>query len=87
MQCFLYILRSETSGKLYIGQTNNLTHRLLLHNSNQVTSTRNKGPWTIIYSKECLDRSEAMKYESKFKKWKNRQRILDWIKRQTSQSG
>jgi predicted GIY-YIG superfamily endonuclease len=45
---FVYILRSETSGKLYIGQTNNMDRRLRehnepLHNVRKHTS-RNKGP-------------------------------------------
>jgi putative endonuclease len=78
-----YILKSNSTGKLYIGQTNNLSERLSLHNSNQVLSTKNKGPWELIFYKEFPDRSNAMKLETKLKKWKNKERIMRWIEKQT----
>ncbi|MBZ0201863.1 MAG: GIY-YIG nuclease family protein [Ignavibacteria bacterium] len=33
MNYYTYIIQSESTGKLYIGQTNNLHNRLLQHNS------------------------------------------------------
>jgi putative endonuclease len=81
---YTYILKSSSSGKLYIGQTNNLSERLSLHNSNQVLSTKNKGPWELIFYEEFSNRSDAMKLETKLKKWKNRDRIIRWIEIQTS---
>jgi putative endonuclease len=83
MKYFTYIIQSLSSGKLYIGQTKDLSKRLTLHNSNQVLSTKHNGPWKIIYFREFNQRMEAMMLENKLKKWKNRERILSWINKQT----
>jgi len=74
-----YILQSETTNKLYIGQTNDLEDRLFRHNSNQSKSTKNKGPWKLIFSIEFNSRSEAVLLERKLKAFKNTSRILKWI--------
>ena len=71
MPFYTYILRSEKTGKLYIGQTGNLEKRILLHNSNQVISTRNKGPWSILFYKESATRSESVKLELMLKSFRN----------------
>jgi putative endonuclease len=75
MPYYTYILQSIKNERLYIGQTANVEKRLSLHNSNQVLSTKNKGPWKLIYYKEFFNRSECMKLELKLKSWKNRDRI------------
>lgn len=72
---FAYILQNE-SGKIYIGQTNDLGERLRRHNSNQCCSTKNRGLWSIIYSEKFCTRSEAMKKERFLKSGKGR----EWIK-------
>jgi putative endonuclease len=46
---YLYILESEVSGRLYIGQTNDLQDRLHRHNSNENLATKNKGPWKVLF--------------------------------------
>ncbi|MBE2281607.1 MAG: GIY-YIG nuclease family protein [Ignavibacteriaceae bacterium] len=79
MKFYTYILQSEISGKLYIGQTHDLEDRLFRHNSNQSLSTKNKGPWKLIFSKEYSSRSEAVLLEKKLKAFKNTTRILRWI--------
>ena len=77
---YTYILQSEPSGKLYIGQTNHLESRVNLHNSNKNFSTKNKGPWKLLYSKEFETRSEAMNFEKKLKSIKNKEYLLEKIK-------
>jgi putative endonuclease len=74
---FTYILKSVKSGKLYIGHTNNIERRLLEHNSNQSKSTKNKGPWELIYSKEFPSNSEAILLEIKLKNFKNKNYLLN----------
>ena len=75
----VYILESQSNGRLYIGFTNNLDRRIGEHNAKQTKSTRNKGPWNILYAREGLTKPEAMLLEQKLKKWKNRKRVLSWI--------
>ena len=72
-----YILKSEKSKRLYIGHSENIERRLLEHNTNQSKSTRNKGPWEIIFTKEFESRSEAVKFELKLKSIKNKNYLLN----------
>ncbi len=76
---YLYILISETSGRLYIGQTNDLEDRISRHNSNQNLATKNKGPWKLLFQKQFELRSQAVQLEKKLKSWKNPAKIKQWI--------
>jgi len=82
---YLYILQSESSGRYYIGQTDNLERRLSEHNSSSCTSTKTtkrfSGPWDLIYSEEYKTRSEAMARERAIKSWKSREAIKRLIDR------
>ncbi|MBS1595822.1 MAG: GIY-YIG nuclease family protein [Bacteroidetes bacterium] len=44
MSFYVYILESATTGRLYIGQTNDLSDRLVRHNSGRNKYTAGKGP-------------------------------------------
>jgi putative endonuclease len=85
MKFSVYILRSERSGRLYIGQTNDIERRLVEHESGVTASTRGKGPWELLHSKEFSTRHDAMSFEHKLKSWKSRTRILEWIQREKVQ--
>ena len=67
---FSYVLEND-SGNIYIGQTNNIPARLIRHNNNQVKSTKYKGPWKIIHSKNFATRQESIQYETYLKSLKN----------------
>jgi len=77
---FVYILESESSGRLYIGQTDDPKKRLDDHNRGASPYTKGKGPWKRIYLKEISTRSEALVLEKKLKSWKNPKRIKAMIK-------
>ncbi len=67
MSYWVYILQSESTGKLYTGQTSDIRARTSRHNSDGQVKTRytykHKGPWSLIHSEEHETRSEAMKRE------------------------
>ncbi|NOS85373.1 MAG: GIY-YIG nuclease family protein [Ignavibacteria bacterium] len=79
MNYYTYIIQSESTKRLYIGQTNNIHNRLLQHNSDISPSTKNKGPWKILFAKGFESRTEAILLEKKLKSFKNKQRVLRWI--------
>ena len=56
---YVYILQSEIDKSLYIGYTPDLRQRLPKHNKKQVTSTKNKAPWKLIYYEAYLERKDA----------------------------
>ena len=76
----LYILQSKKNGSFYIGATENLPRRLQEHNTGNTLSTRNKGPWQIVFVQEYYTITEAKKIEIKLKKTKSRKIIERIIK-------
>ena len=63
----VYVLRSGTTGRRYIGQTACLQRRLAehadrSHNRRKYTS-RQKGPWELIHRETYETRAEAMRRE------------------------
>lgn len=76
---YTYIIQSETAQNLYIGQTNCLKARIERHNSDKNFTTKNKGPWKLLYKKEFKTRSEAMKHEKELKSIKNKEYIINNI--------
>jgi putative endonuclease len=75
MPYYTYILESQSTGKLYIGQTNNLSDRLERHNSGRNKYTKGKGPWILLYSVTFETRAEAVTLEGQLKSWKSPARV------------
>ena len=67
-----YILQSQNSGRYYIGHTENIPKRLLRHNNGQVSATRNKGPWVLVYFENFNSRIEANQRELEIKSMKSK---------------
>lgn len=80
----VYVLKSESFGKIYIGQTNDINKRLAEHNNPEYQLTkytkRNKGPWIIIYFENYDNRINALKREKQLKSAKGREFIHNLIK-------
>ena len=77
MPYHVYVLVSETTGKTYVGQTQDLTRRLEEHNDPDCVGTlhtkRHVGPWRLLYSESCSTRSAAMKREKQLKSGSGRE--------------
>ncbi|WP_397546319.1 GIY-YIG nuclease family protein [Rhodothermus marinus] len=80
MPFFTYVLQSKTTGRLYIGHTQNLQRRLHEHNAGQTRSTRNRGPWQLIFARSFNTRAEAVRFERQLKRLKNPQRVLEFLR-------
>jgi putative endonuclease len=80
---YMYILQSETTGKFYIGSTQDIEARLKQHNEinrgKKKSTHRLKGPWFLAYSEEFETRSEAMRREKQLKSWKSHRSIQELI--------
>ncbi|MDX2245558.1 MAG: GIY-YIG nuclease family protein [Bacteroidia bacterium] len=64
---YTYILRSTSNGRHYYGQTQNLQNRLERHQTGKEKSTKNRGPWELIYYETFETRALAMHREKFFK--------------------
>ena len=77
-----YILRSQSTGRFYVGHTENRGTRVVEHNNNRTMSIKNRGPWVLVYSEEYATRSEASQRERQIKKMKSHR----WIEQVTRAS-
>ncbi len=71
MVYYLYILHSESIDKYYTGVSHDPATRVQYHNSFNKGWTRRGRPWTIVFSKEFLSKSEALKAERYVKQQKS----------------
>ena len=64
---YVYVLVSETTGKRYVGQTNDLPRRVAEHNdpthNPRKHTSRNAGPWRLVHHERFPTRPEAMRRE------------------------
>ncbi|WP_293695815.1 GIY-YIG nuclease family protein [uncultured Phascolarctobacterium sp.] len=75
MAAFVYMLRCK-DGSLYTGWTNNLEHRLAMHNSGRGAKyTRGRGPLALVYSEELPDKEAALRRECAIKKLRREQKL------------
>jgi putative endonuclease len=70
----LYILRSRSSGRYYVGATNDLIARLAQHNTPEMNPsrwTRSRGPWEMVFHKKYVSAHSALLAERYVKKMKS----------------
>jgi len=72
MAFWVYILMSQSTGRFYCGQTDDIEKRIQQHNDPENTFTkttsRHKGPWKLVHKIQCTNRTEAIRLERKIKK-------------------
>jgi putative endonuclease len=64
---YTYVLRSKIDNNLYIGWTDNLEKRLILHNNGKVAPTKSRIPLDLIYFEGCKSKKRAISREKQFK--------------------
>jgi putative endonuclease len=82
----VYILRSESSKRFYIGCAEQPEARLAEHQRGQTISTRGRGPWTLVYQEQFDTLAEARRRERQLKSWKSHRSIQDLINASMKQS-
>ena len=68
MSCYLYILSSKVVSRRYIGIADDITKRVIRHNSGAVRSTKPYRPWEVVYKEVFPDKITARKREVYLKK-------------------
>jgi len=70
MPYFVYMILTKQKDNFtsYVGYTNDLTKRLLLHNNSRGAKFTKGRKWKLIYYKKYSTKSNAMKGEYKLKK-------------------
>jgi putative endonuclease len=75
MPCNVYVLRSETTGRYYVGSAEHIDNRVIEHNAGRVSSTRSYRPWVLVYHETFASRADATRREREIKRMKSRR----WI--------
>jgi putative endonuclease len=72
---YVYVLLNPKN-EIYVGQTDDLTHRHDQHNDPEFLGTlhtkRRSGPWHLIHAESLATRAEAMKREKQLKSSRGR---------------
>ena len=70
MNYYVYVIRSDNKSRVitYVGYTNNLKKRLMLHNNGKGAKFTRGRLWKIIYSEKFDTKNEAKSRESYIKK-------------------
>jgi putative endonuclease len=84
---YTYVIQSEKDGRFYTGFTKDLRHRLNEHNSGKVTSTKNRGPFSLIYYEACLNEQDATAREKYLKTGMGKRYLKNRLKRFLSLTG
>ena len=66
----MYILKSLKDDRYYIGSTEDVSKRLLYHNQGRQRSTKNRIPFTLVYTEKHPDKLAALRREKTIKHYK-----------------
>jgi putative endonuclease len=64
---YVYILKSLTAGRLYVGTSDDVARRLREHNQGLSRSTKPWRPWQLVYQERHGDVSSARRREWQLK--------------------
>ncbi len=78
---YIYVIRSEKSGRLYTGCTSDLRKRLAEHNDGKSTYTGARGPYELIYYEACLNENDAFAREKYLKSGMGKRYLKNRMKR------
>lgn len=67
MSYFVYVLRSEKTGRRYVSSCEDLNDRLARHNAGHSKATKHGVPWILIHSESFDSRAAAVQRELYFK--------------------
>lgn len=65
---YVYLLKSKKDGDFYLGSTNDLKKRIREHNQGQVSSTKPRKPFILLYYEAYLNEEDARVREYNLKK-------------------
>ena len=78
---YTYLLLSKKDHKLYTGYTGDLRNRFKEHNSGRNFSTKNRGPFDLIYYEACMDEEDAQAREKFLKSGPGKRYLKNRLKR------
>ena len=71
----VYVLKSQKTGRRYVGSCENLETRVRRHNLGHSKATRHGVPWTLVYSETFSNRADAARRERYYKSGRGRDEL------------
>jgi putative endonuclease len=71
----VYILRSTTTGRRYVGSCENVDERIRRHNLGHSKATRHGIPWILVHTEALPTRAEAAGKERYYKSGRGRDEL------------
>ena len=70
MVFYVYLIKTlnDHYKKSYVGYTNNLKNRILMHNSNKGAKSTKGYKWELVYKKKFFSKQKALSFEYKLKR-------------------
>ena len=79
---YVYAIKSQLNGRIYVGQTKDIEERLDSHNKGKAKSTKGQKPWELFAVQSVDSREQATWIEKRIKnshgtrlKWLKQHRI------------
>ena len=70
-----YVLKSQKTGRRYVGSCENLEMRIRRYNLGHSKATRHGEPWTLLHSETFSNRADATRRERYYKSGRGRDEI------------
>lgn len=84
---YTYVIQSQKDGKWYTGATRDLRKHFKRHNNNEVTITKGRGPFALIYYEARHNEQNAFAREKFLKSGPGKQYLKKRLKRFLSLTG
>lgn len=84
---YVYVLKSKKDGHWYTGSTRDLRKRLNEHNVGRVFSTKQRGPFDLIYYEACVNEQDARAREKYLKSGPGKRYLRNRLRRFLSVTG
>lgn len=84
---YTYIILSKKDKRWYTGATNDLRKRFKLHNDDEISATKGRSPFELIYYEACINKHDAFARERYLKSGPGKRYIKNRLKRFLSLTG
>ena len=72
---YCYVLRSQKTGRRYVGSCENLSERIRRHNAGESKATKHGVPWILLHCEKFSTRSAAAQRERYYKTGRGRDKL------------
>jgi putative endonuclease len=84
---YVYVIQSKKDNQFYTGFTRDLENRIREHNAGRVPSTKERGPFELVYYEVCLNEQDALAREKYLKSGMGKRYLKNRLKRFLSLTG